>query len=156
MRKLRNPTLRLASPHDAETIAAMSRELIEAGLGWSWTPERVQHSLRHRDTLVLTARDGERLTGFAIMQFGDERAHLSLLAVHPGCQRQGVGALMLEWLTQSALGAGIATLHLELREDNRGARAFYIRQGFDETARIPGYYRGVETAVRMLRDIRVK
>jgi ribosomal-protein-alanine N-acetyltransferase len=81
MRNLRNPTLRLASPHDAAPIAAMSRELIEAGLGWSWTPERVQRSLRHRDTLVLTARDGERLTGFAIMLFGDERAHLSLLAV---------------------------------------------------------------------------
>jgi ribosomal protein S18 acetylase RimI-like enzyme len=63
---------------------------------------------------------------------------------------------MLEWLTQSALSAGISTLHLELREGNRGARAFYIRQGFRETARIPGYYSGVETAVRMLRDIRVK
>jgi ribosomal-protein-alanine N-acetyltransferase len=156
MRKLRNPTLRLASPHDAAPIAAMSRELIEAGLGWSWTPERVQRCLRHCDTLVLTARDGERLTGFAIMLFGDERAHLSLLAVHSDYRHQGVGAQMLEWLTQSALGAGISTLHLELREGNRGARAFYIRQGFSETARIPGYYRGVETAVRMLRDIRVK
>ena len=155
MRKLHNPALRLASPHDAALIAAMSRELIEAGLGWSWTPERVQGCLRHRDTLVLTARDGERLTGFAIMQFGDERAHLSLLAVHSGCQRQGVGAQMLEWLVQSALTAGISTLHLELRESNQGARAFYIRQGFNETARIPRYYSGVETAVRMLRDISV-
>jgi ribosomal protein S18 acetylase RimI-like enzyme len=63
---------------------------------------------------------------------------------------------MLAWLTQSALTAGIATLHLELREGNRGARAFYTRQGFSETARTPGYYRGVETAVCMLRDIRVK
>jgi ribosomal protein S18 acetylase RimI-like enzyme len=90
------------------------------------------------------------------MQFGDERAHLSLLAVHPDYQRLGVGARMLEWLIASALTAGIAGVHLELRETNLAARRFYLAQGFAETARIPGYYRGMETAVRMLREIRVK
>ena len=156
MRKLQNLTLRLATQRDAVPIAAMSRELIEAGLGWAWTPERVLRCLRHRDTLVITALAGNRLTGFAIMLFGEERAHLSLLAVHPEYQHHGVGAQMLDWLTRSALTAGISTMHLELRERNQAARSFYLKQGFSETARIPGYYRGVETAVRMLRDIRVK
>jgi len=146
----------LAAPADAATIATMSRELIEAGLPWSWTPERVARNLRHPDTLVLTARDGAPLAGFAIMQFGEDRAHLSLLAVRPDCQRQGVGRRMLEWLTESALTAGITSIHLELRETNLAARRFYLKQGFAETLRIPGYYRGVETAVRMLREIRVK
>ncbi len=155
MRQSRNLTLKLAAPADAAPIAAMSRELIEAGLPWSWTPERVVRNLGQRDTLVLTARDGERLAGFAIMQFGDERAHLSLFAVRPDYQRQGVGRRMLEWLTASALTAGIASVHLELRETNLDARRFYLKQGFAETARIPGYYRGAETAVRMLREIRI-
>jgi len=151
----RELTLQLAAPADAEPIAAMSRELIEAGLPWSWTPARVARNLRHPETLVLAARDAGRVAGFAIMQFGDERAHLSLLAVHPDYQRQGVGARMLDWLTASALTAGIAGIHLELRETNLAARRFYLNQGFAETARIPGYYRGIETAVRMLREIRV-
>jgi ribosomal-protein-alanine acetyltransferase len=146
----------LAAAADATPIAAMSRELIEAGLPWSWTPERVRRNLRQPETLVLTARDAEHLAGFAIMQFGDKRAHLSLFAVRPDYQRQGVGRRMLEWLTASALTAGIASVHLELRETNLGARRFYLNQGFAETARIPGYYRGAETAVRMLREIRVK
>ena len=149
-------TLKLAAPADAAPIAAMSRELIETGLPWSWTTERVARSLGQRETLVLTAREREHLAGFAIMQFGEERGHLSLLAVRPDCQRQGVGRRMLEWLTDSALTAGIASIHLELRENNSGARRFYLEQGFAETARIPGYYRGTETAVRMLRDIRVR
>jgi ribosomal-protein-alanine N-acetyltransferase len=149
-------TLRLAAPADAAPIAAMSRELIEAGLPWSWTPERVARNLARRDTLVLTARGAERLAGFAIMQFGEERAHLSLLAVRPDYQRLGLARRMLEWLTASALTAGIASVHLELRETNLGARRFYLEQDFAETARIPGYYRGVETAVHMLREIRVK
>jgi [ribosomal protein S18]-alanine N-acetyltransferase len=156
MKKLKNLALRLAAPADAALIATLSRELIETGLGWSWTPERVLRCLRHRDTMVLTARDSERLAGFAIMLFGEERAHLSLLAVRLEYQDQGVGRRMLDWLTESALTAGISSIHLELRERNLAARRFYLRQGFAETARIPGYYRGVETAVRMLRDIRVK
>jgi ribosomal-protein-alanine acetyltransferase len=156
MKASRKLTLRLAAPTDAAPIAAMSRELVEAGLPWSWTPGRVARNLGQRETLVLTARDGEHLAGFAIMQFGDERAHLSLLAVRPDCQRQGVARRLLQWLTESALTAGIASIHLELRETNLGARRFYLRQGYAETGRIPGYYRGVETSVRMQREIRIK
>ncbi|MHB8668642.1 MAG: GNAT family N-acetyltransferase, partial [Burkholderiales bacterium] len=154
MKASRNLTVKLAAAADAAPIAAMSRELIEAGLPWSWTPERVARNLAQRDTLVLTARDAGRLAGFAIMQFGDERAHLSLLAVHPDYQRQGVARRMLEWLTASALVAGVDSIHLELRETNLAARRFYTAQGFAETARIAGYYRGVETAVRMRRRSR--
>jgi ribosomal protein S18 acetylase RimI-like enzyme len=149
-------TLKLAAPADAAPIAAMSRALIEAGLPWSWTPERVARNLRAPETLVLTARDSVWLAGFAIMQFGEERAHLSLLAVRPDYQRQGVARRMLQWLTASALTAGIASIHLELRETNVAARRFYVKQDFAETARIPRYYRGIETAVRMRREIRVK
>ncbi len=156
MKQPRNLTLTLAAPADAAPIAAMSRELIEAGLPWTWTPERVARNLAQADTLVLTARDGAPLAGFAIMQFGEERAHLSLLAVRTDCQRQGIARRLLEWLTASALTAGIASVHLELRESNRGARRFYIDQGFAECARVSGYYRGVETAVRMQREIRIK
>ena len=156
MKQSQHLTLNLAALADAEPIAVMSRELIEAGLPWSWTPERVVRNLAQPDTVVLTARDGTPLAGFAIMQFGEERAHLSLLAVRADCQRQGVGRRMLEWLAESALAAGIASIHLELREANLGARRFYLSQGYAEALRIPGYYRGVETAVRMQREIRVK
>lgn len=155
MKASRNLALTLATAADAGMIAALSREHIESGLPWTWTPQRVARNLAQRDTLVLAAREGARLAGFAIMQFGEERAHLSLFAVHPDWQRQGVGRRMLEWLIESALTAGIAAIHLELRETNLGARRFYLKQGFGETARIPRYYSGVETAVRMLRDIRM-
>jgi ribosomal-protein-alanine N-acetyltransferase len=155
VRASRNLTLGLAGAPDAEPIAAMSRELIEAGLPWTWTRERVARNLMQRETLVLAARDGACLAGFSIMQFGEERAHLSLFAVRPDWQRRGIGARMLDWLTRSALTAGIAAIQLELRETNLGARAFYLKQGFGETARVPRYYSGVETAVRMLRDIRI-
>ena len=147
--------LRLANFADAQSIALMSRELIEAGLsGWSWDPKRVARSIQARDTLVVVAAFRAHLTGFAIMNFGDEQAHLSLLAVTPSHQRCGIGKQIMAWLEESALVAGITTVNLELRANNFAARDFYRALGFTEAAYIPGYYRGVETALRMSRDIR--
>ena len=146
---------RLAGLPDAYPIALMSRELIEAGLsGWSWDPERVARSIRARDTVVLVAEVQNPVVGFAIMNFGDASAHLSLLAVKASHQRCGIGKQMVAWLEESALVAGIATINLELRVNNYAAREFYRALGFTEAAYIPCYYRGVETALRMSRDIR--
>jgi [ribosomal protein S18]-alanine N-acetyltransferase len=150
-----NPIFGLATPADAYPIALMSRDLIEHGLsGWSWPPERVARSIKARDTVVLVAKIQSYLNGFAIMSFGDVQAHLSLLAVRPSHQRCGIGRRMMEWLEESALVAGIATIDLELRVKNSAARDFYRALGFKEIAYVPGYYRGVETGLRMSRDIR--
>lgn len=147
--------LRLASYADAQVIALMSRELIETGLkGWSWDPKRVAKAIHAKDTLVVVAAVRSHITGFAIMNFGDEQAHLSLLAVKPSYQRCGIGRRLVTWLEESALVAGITMFNLELRANNYAARDFYRALGFTEVAYIPGYYNGIETALRMSRDIR--
>ena len=61
---------------------------------------------------------------------------------------------MISWLEDSALVAGINTISLELRVNNFAARTFYRVLGYKEGSYIPGYYRGIETAVKMTRDIR--
>jgi ribosomal-protein-alanine N-acetyltransferase len=147
--------LQPACRSDASAIAAMSRELIEAGLGWQYRGERIRHLLDDPETVTLAARDGERVIGFAIMTFGAERAHLVLLAVQPACQRRGIARRMARWLLASAAIAGIASVHVELRARNEAAYAFYRALGFAETLRLPGYYQGRETAVRMMRLLRV-
>src|SRR6476620_5957850 len=150
-----SPVLRLASNSDAQAIALMSRDLIEAGLsGWSWDPRRVARSIQARDTIVAVSAVENHLIGFAIMNFGDTQAHLSLLAVQPLYQRCGIGRQIMNWLDEAALVAGIATVNLELRANYFAARDFYRALGYTEAAYIPGYYRGVETALRMSRDIR--
>ena len=150
----KNITLRPGRPVDAARIAAMSRDLIESGLGWSWGPERVARSIANKDTFTLLACDRDRVVAFAIMYFGDEHAHLNLLAVRPSHHRLGIGRRMVEWLIESAHVAGVATIHLELRAANTIARSFYRALGFTESAYIPGYYRGREMALRMMRVLR--
>ena len=146
--------LRLARASDAARIARMSRELIEAGLGWSWDAPRVGRLIAERETLSLVAVDRLGLVGFAILHFGDERAHLFLLAVQPRRQRQGVARRMLGWLLESARAAGIAELSLELRAGNAGARAFYRTLGFSDAGLVSGYYQQREAALRMVRVLR--
>jgi ribosomal-protein-alanine N-acetyltransferase len=143
-------TLGLARLDDAETIAAMSRDLIEAGLGWEYRPERVARLMLSPDNVTVVAREGERCVGFALMTFGEDRAHLVLLAVRPTHRRLGIARRMLDWLLASARAAGLLSVHLELVDDNAAARAFYRSMGFSETFRLPGYYRGRKAALRMV------
>jgi len=142
--------LEFARGADAAAIAQMSRDHIEAGLGWEYRPERIARYLGDADAVVLTARVRGGLAGFAIMQFGDERAHLVLLAVAPPYRRQRIGARMVAWLVASARVAGVVSVHVELRAGNHAAARLYRTAGFAQTLRVDGYYRGREAAVRML------
>jgi ribosomal-protein-alanine N-acetyltransferase len=147
----RDIRIEFAAASDAQVLAMMSRDLIETGLGWAYRRERIERLIRHAETVALVARDGARVAGFAVMTFGDERAHLVLLAVGPSHHRRGIGRRMVDWLLESAATAGIATIHVELRAGNAPAFALYQAAGFRETLRVPGYYSGRETAVRMIR-----
>ena len=146
-------SLRLARPAEAAAIANLSRDLIEYGLQWRWTPERVAASIRAHNVNVLVARIHDRTAGFAIMRYGDDDAHLDLLAVAPPYRREGIGRQLLEWLEKCAVVAGIFNVALEVRAGNEGAQLFYERMGYRTLAHLPGYYQGVEAALRLGRNL---
>lgn len=149
-----SPRLQLATARDVPFIAAMSRELIENGLGWSWTRARVARALAAADTNVLVTRTPHRVVGFGIMRYRDQTAHLELLAVAPDHRRRGQGRRLVEWLETVAEVAGIATVYVEARARRQGTLAFYGRLGYVEVDRLAGYYRGREDAVRLAKTLR--
>jgi [ribosomal protein S18]-alanine N-acetyltransferase len=130
-------------------MAEMSRELIEAGLRWRYTPLRMAALIGEAETTALVAFDGLQVQGFAVMKFGDVDAHLALLCVQPAQRRRGIGRRLNEWLVESARVAGIVSIGLELRADNAEALSFYCRLGFTQTQWVPGYYDGRIAARRM-------
>lgn len=145
--------IRLAGPDAALSIAWMSRNLIERGLGWSWTGQRVRRSIDDPDSNVVLAMRCDVLVGFGIMKYQDVEAHLLLLAVQPEHGRRGVGTALVGWLETSARAAGIGQVYLEARAENTAARVFYRRLGYAEIQVVPGYYRGVEASVRLAKDL---
>jgi ribosomal-protein-alanine N-acetyltransferase len=148
-------SLDLAHRTDAGQLAAMSNSLVEHGFRPSWSPSRIGWHIRHPDSLVLCARTSAQvIAGFAIMHYGRDTAHLNLLAVDPEHRRRGVARQLINWLEETALGAGTFVIGLELRATNDGAFAFYHSLGYRELDRVEGYYQGIETAIRMVRDLR--
>ena len=148
----------LATREDAPTLAAMSRDYIERGLGWRWRVPAIENLIASPDTVVLCARasnaPGNAIIGFGIMQYALDEAHLILLAVRPRMRRRGLARELLAWLEKTADTAGIRKIELEVRERNAGARKFYRKQGYKSGRLIPRYYDGIETAVRMAKKLR--
>ena len=143
------PSIRLATAKDAYAIAEMSRGQIEHGLGWSWTAPRVLRAIRHSSTNVVVAHETDELVGFGIMDYGESKAHLALLAVHPERRESGIGRRVLEWLETCARTAGLECIELEARADNPVALGFYALLGFERTGTVPGYYQGRIDALRL-------
>jgi len=146
-------TIGLARTDEADQIARMSRDLIEHGLTWSWTQYRVGRHIRDRDCSVVVARSDDRVVAFALMHFGDEKAHLNLLAVAREWRRQAYGSRLIDWLVQSACVAGMQRIDLELRAHNADARSFYEKLDFTVTGLKPQYYQGTEPALTMSRKL---
>jgi ribosomal-protein-alanine N-acetyltransferase len=139
---------------DATLLAAMSQAHIESGLKPAWGAARIRWHVRDADSVVLTARTAAAIAGFAIMRYGEDVAHLNLLAVAPAHRRRGLARALVRWLEETALTAGTFIIGLELRAGNEAARSFYGALGYRELGQIPGYYQGVESAIRMVRDVR--
>ena len=141
---------------DAERLAAMSRAHVEAGLKPAWGAARIRWHVRDPESVVLTARLPAMVAGFAIMRYGEDVAHLNLLAVDPAHRRRGIARALVRWLEETALTAGTFIIGLELRAGNEAARALYHALGYQELGQIPGYYQGLESAIRMARDVRAR
>lgn len=145
--------LRAAHSSEARAIASISRQQVEYGLTWRWTPARVRQHIADPETIVLIANQVGALQGFAIMKFSDDIAHLLLLAVQPRVRRCGIGSALLNWLEATCITAGIRQIRLEVRAANRVARQFYDRSGFRLVGQLSGYYDRKEAAVVMGRTL---
>jgi ribosomal-protein-alanine N-acetyltransferase len=131
----------------------MSRDLVEHGLGWRWTPQRIVRCIRAPGINVAVIGNSGALAGFAIMQYYENEAHLLLLAVGEPHRRRGVGSALVGWLESTVLTAGIGAIFLDARAQNDAARAFYRKLGYSEIRVNRGFYRGHEDGVRIAKDL---
>lgn len=70
-----------------------------------------------------------------------DEAHITLLAVHPRYQRQGLGQAMLFALIAEAADRGLERATLEVRESNQSALSLYQKFGFKIAGRRRHYYK---------------
>ena len=152
---LATPSIRLATSSDARAIAELSRDCIEFGLGWRYTPSRILRAIGSRSTNVVVIHERGGMCAFGIMDYGESAAHLVLLGVQPTQRRRGFGSQILAWLEQCALTAGLERVGVEARADNPDAIRFYEDHGYRARSRVRAYYRDVVDAVCLEKCLRM-
>ncbi len=70
-----------------------------------------------------------------------EEAHITILAVHPEYQRQGLGQLLLYALLRDAKKRQLEWATLEVKPSNQAALSLYHKFGFKEAGRRRRYYK---------------
>ena len=128
-------TVQLLSAADIEAVVEIER----LSNSHPWT-ERNFHDALASGYLCLIARDHGAVSGFAVARLLGDEAELLLIAVTPEMRRQGVALLLWIELAERVQASGARTVHLEVRESNRPAQAFYRSRGFTQSGVRPKYY----------------
>ncbi|MFC0673046.1 GNAT family N-acetyltransferase [Brachybacterium hainanense] len=158
--------LRPAVGGDLEQMAAAELALFP---GEAWSPAQLAEEISHPSRRYVVALveppstpgppalvpAAPVLIGYAgIMLAGDTADLHTIGTLRPG---QGIGRALLAWCEEQARAGGAQRMLLEVREDNRRARAVYARAGYEEIGVRRGYYRiGTRSidAILMRRELR--
>ncbi|NES83517.1 MAG: ribosomal protein S18-alanine N-acetyltransferase [Moorea sp. SIO2B7] len=140
-------------PPKAEQLTQVV-ELDNLCLGGIWTLEGYKRELESpnsslfvlsmpillADKMSDTEAKTEKIIGFGCFWAILEEAHLTILAIHPDNQGQGLGQLLLCTLFREAVERNLERATLEVRESNQVALSLYQKFGFKIAGRRKGYY----------------
>jgi ribosomal-protein-alanine N-acetyltransferase len=138
--------VRTAGPADVEAVARLEAECLGAD---AWSEGLVGEGIRGALPTVtyLVAESEGEIVGHAVTSAAGDIAELQRIAVDERHRRSGVATALLSGVVAAASSTEADRLLLEVREDNRGAIAFYADRGFVEIDRRPRYYADGTTAV---------
>lgn len=130
---------------DLEAVIAIEQQVYP----FPWTRGNFVDSLAAGyDAWVFEAADapGPALTGYAIVMWIPDEAHLLNLGVAAGAQGRGLGRAMLDWLMRDATDRGARAMMLEVRPSNERAIALYRSSGFAQIGVRKRYYPAADGA----------
>ena len=135
------PKIELKTPKYAD-IAGME-SLDRTSLGGIWTLSGYERELNNPNSelLILSLPSNpETIIGLACFWAILEEAHITLLAIYPDYQRQGLGKLLLYKLLEKAVQRQLERATLEVRVSNQSAIALYEHFGFRVAGERKNYY----------------
>ncbi|MDX1890668.1 GNAT family N-acetyltransferase [Mycolicibacterium sp. 050158] len=122
---------------------AVSPDDVDAFIAENLSRERFATYLTDSHRLVLTARDGERIAGYAMLIRGVaddidvQRAvtirpavELSKMYVSPGDHGAGVAGTLMTAALEAARSLGAVGVWLGVNQENQRAQRFYAKHGF--------------------------
>ena len=97
------------------------------------------------DYIIRTAAAGGAVAGYVcygINTLTEGTVELYWIAVAPSFQGRGIGSCLIASVEEESrrLGGRMICSETSSREDYQPTRAFYLRHGYTEAARVPDYY----------------
>lgn len=128
--------IRPIHPDDASALADLEARCAGAA---TWGRDGYQ-KLDPNESNGWAAQKNDRILGFILIRRIADEMEILNLAVDSDARRRGIGRRLLQRALQEADQHGVTQLHLEVRESNAAARAFYSSAGFAEHGHRKNYY----------------
>lgn len=131
--------LRFAEPADLEPVTRLINAAFQVERFFV-DGDRISldavRELARKGQFILT-EDCQNLAGCVYIELCGDRAYLGLLSVHPGRQRSGVGAHLMQAAEDHCRAAGCRFVDLRIVSLRQELPAFYNRLGYQETGTSP-------------------
>jgi ribosomal-protein-alanine N-acetyltransferase len=141
MDRISELTIRAMTLDDIDAVCRIDR----ASFPTPWPERSYRFELTRNPAaqLLVADRNGgsDGVVGYVGMWFIVDEAHISTLAVDPGCRGMGFGARLLADALTFAAGRGVRKTTLEVRVSNHAAIQLYRKFGFEIVGRRKAYYR---------------
>lgn len=142
-----------ATLRDAPRLSGLHAASFHRG----WDEQEFVHLLSERNTLVHRLRVGQRIIGFVASRIGADEAEILSIAVAASYRGRGLSGEMLLIHLVHLAGRGVATVFLEVEENNEPARRLWNHIGFQVVGRRERYYQQPNgeqlNALMMRRDL---
>jgi len=126
-------------------------ELDRICLGGLWSLDGYQRELDNPNSVLLTLVEGDMTVGCGCFWSILEEAHITMLAIHPDYQGQGLGSFLLCSLLKEAHFRGLERATLEVRVSNIKAIYLYEKFNFKTAGKRNKYYSDGEDALILWR-----
>lgn len=138
--------LRPIGPFDLDVAAALHAACFDD----AWSVADIAAVLASPGSFGILSICAGAPAGLALARVAADEAEILSIGVLPDRRRRGTARALLAGVAARAAEAGATRLFLEVAADNRAARALYLREGFAQVGRRPGYYRRGGQAVDAL------
>jgi len=115
-------------------------ELDQVCFNGLWTIEGYQREVDSPNSELIALLSGDRLIGYGCFWAIVDEAHITILAVHPEYQQQGLGKLILLALLDRACQREMKHATLEVRISNQSAISLYEKFQFKVAGQRKKYY----------------
>ena len=133
-------------------------DLDKKSLNGLWTKSQWEKELTDpkRICLGIIELETKKLLGFCSAWLVIDELHITSIAVHPTHQRKGLGRFLLSDLISRSRSLQTNQVHLEVRDTNEPAKAFYKSMGFKTIGNRSNYYKDGSNALLLTKEINKK